>query len=308
MDCKTQLNEDLRARIEPWLAADEALGVPQPHRRRLLVRGGGSETPLPTALSALMIHGLYDSPQAMADLAQVIADHSINTLVSRMRGHFEADRSVLERTVHWEEWLSDAGADFVLAQELGSKVVLLGHSTGALLVTWLAIRNPHQVAGLILFSPAFGVHPLALTGAWASQLTGINLATVDGKFRTGHSGLEVNRAIRAFGAWLRASSEDGRLYTHASKQLKDIPVWMANSAADLVIQKREARAFRAALKETHSPAALRQELWLPYSNAVLHDAITRRSNPALPLIKASLGNFLDQILDAPDHSVRRVAQ
>jgi esterase/lipase len=76
-----------------------------------------------------MIHGLYDSPQAMADLAEVIADRSINTSVSRMRGHFEADRSVLERTVHWEDWLSDAGGDFVLAQELGSKVVLLGHST-----------------------------------------------------------------------------------------------------------------------------------------------------------------------------------
>jgi hypothetical protein len=87
LDCKTQLNEDLRARIELWLAADEALGVPEPHRRRLLVQGGSFETPLPTALSALMIHGLYDSPQAMADLAQVIADHSINTLVSRMRGH-----------------------------------------------------------------------------------------------------------------------------------------------------------------------------------------------------------------------------
>jgi alpha-beta hydrolase superfamily lysophospholipase len=308
LDCKTQPNEDLRARIELWLAADEALGVPEAHRRRLLVRGGSSETPLPTALSALMIHGLYDSPQAMADLAEVVASHSINTLVSRMRGHFEADRSVLERTVHWEDWLSDAGADFDLAQELGSKVVLLGHSTGALLVTWLAIRNPHQVAGLILFSPAFGVHPLALTGAWASQLAGINLATVDGKLRTGHSGLEVNRAIRAFRTWLRANSDDSRLYRYASEQLKDIPVWMANTAADLVIQKQQARAFMAALKEMHSPAALRQELWLPYSNAVLHDAITRPSNPELPLIKASLGNFLDQILDAPRLSIGHVAQ
>jgi hypothetical protein len=120
--------------------------------------------------------------------------------------------------------------------------------------------------------------------------------------------LEVNRAIRAFGAWLRASSEDGRLYTHASKQLKDIPVWMANTAADFVIQKQQARAFMAALKETHSPAALRQELWLPYSNAVLHDVITRPSNPELPLIKALLGNFLDQILDAPGLSVSHVAQ
>jgi len=114
--------------------------------------------------------------------------------------------------------------------------------------------------------------------------------------------------IWAFGGWLRACSEDGRLYTHASEQLKDIPVWIANTAADLVIQKQEARAFMAALKEKRSPAAPRQELWLPYSKAVLHDAITRPSNPELPLIKASLGNFLDQILDAPGLSVSHVAQ
>jgi pimeloyl-ACP methyl ester carboxylesterase len=64
---------------------------------------------------------------------------------------------------------------------------LMGHSTGALLLTWLAIRNPVKIAGLILFSPAFGVHSFAQAGALASYLTGIDLVTVGGMVSTGHS-------------------------------------------------------------------------------------------------------------------------
>jgi pimeloyl-ACP methyl ester carboxylesterase len=265
------------------------------HRRRLLLRSGSLDNPEPTVLSALVIHGLHDSPQAMTNLAEVVANHSVNTFVSRMRGHFETDRSVLKRTVRWEQWLADAEADLALAQKLGGKVVLMGHSTGALLVTWLAIRNPVKVAGLILFSPAFGVHSLARTGAWTSYLTRIDLVTADGKVSTGHSGLEVGRAARAFRAWLSANSRDCRPYAFASERLKDVPVWMANTAADIVIQKQEARAFMGALKGNNSSAVLRKELWLPYSRVVRHDAIIMPSNPDLPHIKSSLRDFLDQI-------------
>jgi pimeloyl-ACP methyl ester carboxylesterase len=169
----------------------------------------------------------------------------------------------------------------------------MGHSTGALLVTWLAIRNPESIAGLILFSPAFGVHPLALTGAWASYVTGINLATADGKLQTGHSGLEVDRAIVAFRAWLRANSPDGRLYSYAAKQLKNVPVLMVNTSADIVIQKQEARGFMKALNTMGSS---RSQLWLPVFRGVLHDAIVRRSNPDLPLLKERVGDLLDRIL------------
>jgi pimeloyl-ACP methyl ester carboxylesterase len=231
----------------------------------------------------------------MTDLAEVVANRSVNTLVPRMRGHFETDRSVLKRTVRWEEWLADAEADFALAQKLGDKVVLMGHSTGALLLTWLAIRNPVKVAGLILFSPAFGVHFFARTGAWTSYLTRIDLVTAGGKVSTGHSGLEVGRAARAFRAWLSANSRDGRPYTYASERLKDVPVWMANTAADIVIQKQEARAFIGSLKGNCSSTVSRKELWLPYSRVVRHDAIIAPSNPDLSLIKNSLREFLGQI-------------
>jgi pimeloyl-ACP methyl ester carboxylesterase len=290
-----QLKDDLKTQVALWLAADQKLGVPEQHRRKLLLRAGSLGNPLPTDLSALVIHGLHDSPRAMTDLAEVVANHSVNTFASRMRGHFETDRSVLKRTVRWEDWLADAAADLALAQKLGGKVVLMGHSTGALLLTWLAIRNPVKVAGLILFSPAFGVHSFAKAGAWASYLTRVDLVTADGKVSTGHSGLEVNRAARAFRAWLRRNSRDGGLYTHASERLKDVPVWMANTAADIVIQKREARAFMDALKGKSPSAVSRQELWLPYSSVVRHDAIITPSNLDLPLIKNSLREFLDKI-------------
>jgi pimeloyl-ACP methyl ester carboxylesterase len=231
----------------------------------------------------------------MTDLAEVVANHSANTLMSRLRGHFERDRSVLKRLVRWEQWLADAEADLTLAQKLGRKVVVMGHSTGALLLTWLAVRDPVKVAGLILFSPAFGVHSFAEAGAWASYLTGIDLVTAGGKVSTGHSGLEVGRAARAFRAWLSANSRDGRPYTYASERLKAVPVWMANTAADIVIQKGEARAFMGSLKGNSSSAASRMELRLPYSRAVRHDAIITPSNPDLPLVKDSLRDFLGQI-------------
>ena len=271
------------------------MGVPAPHRRQLLLRAGRFDNPEPTALSALVVHGLHDSPKAMANLAEVVANHSVNALVSRMRGHFETDRSVLKRTVQWQEWLADTEVDLALAQKLGGKVVLMGHSTGALLLTWLAIRDPAKVAGLILFSPAFGVHLFAQAGAWASYLTRVDLVTAGGKVSTGHSGLEVDRAAQAFRAWLSANSRDGRPYTYASEQLKDVPVCMANTAADIVIQKREARAFMEAVKENDSSAISRKEMWLPYSRVVRHDAIIAPSNPDLSLIKNSLREFLGQI-------------
>ena len=290
--CRIQPKEDLKTQLALWLAADQKMGVPEQHRRQLLLQ---ADNPEPTPLSALVIHGLHDSPKAMTDLAGLVANHSVNTFVSRMRGHFESDRSVLKRTVRWEEWLADAEADIALAQRLGGKVVLMGHSTGALLLTWLAIRNPLKVAGLILFSPAFGVHSFAKAGAWASYLTRVDLVTAGGKVSTGHSGLEVGRAAQAFRAWLSANSRDGRPYTYASERLKDVPVWMANTAADIVIKKQEARAFMGALKEDSSFTVSREELWVPCSRVVRHDAIITASNPDLPLIKSSLREFLGQI-------------
>ena len=142
---------------------------------------------------------------------------------------------------------------------------------------------------------AFGVHSFAQAGAWASHLTRIDLVTAGGKVSTGHSGLEVDRVARAFRAWLRANSRDGRPYTYASERLKDVPVWMANTAADIVIQKQEARAFMGALKGNSSSSASRMELWAPYSRVVRHDAIITPSNPDLPVIKDSLREFLRPI-------------
>jgi hypothetical protein len=39
----------------------------------------------------------------------MVVNHSVNTFVSRMRGHLETDRSVFKRAVRWEEWLAEGG-------------------------------------------------------------------------------------------------------------------------------------------------------------------------------------------------------
>jgi hypothetical protein len=59
--------------------------------------------------------------------------------------------------------------------------------------------------------------------------------------------------------------------------------------------KRKARAFIGTLKRNNSAAVLREELWVPYSKVVRHDAIITPSNPDLPVIKDSLREFLGQI-------------
>jgi hypothetical protein len=70
---------------------------------------------------------------------------------------------------------------------------------------------------------------------------------------------------------------------------------MANTAVDIMIQKRKARAFIGTLKRNNPSAVLREELWVPYSKVVRHDAIITPSNPDLPVIKDSLREFLGQI-------------
>jgi hypothetical protein len=60
-----------------WLAADQRVGVPELHRRQLLLRAGRLDNPEPTALSALVVHGLHDSPKAMTNLAEVVTNQSV---------------------------------------------------------------------------------------------------------------------------------------------------------------------------------------------------------------------------------------
>jgi hypothetical protein len=123
---------------------------------------------------------------------------------------------------------------------------------------WLS-PTPVKVAGLILFSPAFGVHSFAQAGAWTGYLT--RSLTADGKVSTGHSGLGLESAGQPERSCLAKSElKRWRSYTYASKRLKDVPVWMASTTADIVIQKQEARGFMAALKGKSSSAVSRKEL------------------------------------------------
>lgn len=110
-----------------------------------------------TPVSVVAIHGLYgDSTQFLQELRE-IKKYGINSISVTLPGHGALSKD--HETVHFEDWLKEVHAAFLLAKSLGEKVVIMGQSTGGLLATYLALLEPESVGGLILVEPAFRVLP-----------------------------------------------------------------------------------------------------------------------------------------------------
>ncbi len=207
----TQVDQEhqITTAVERWSSNEDNLGVPKEHQRRFF---WGSVPGKATPLVATMIHGLYNSPEALESIADIFVEKLMNTMMTRLSGHREANKNVLKKEIQWQKWQEEAEEEFLLAKKLGKKVILVGHSTGALLSTWLAVKYPEDIAALILFSPAFGVHTLAKAGAHFGKITGINPVKPDGKLLSGHAGVEVDKAARAFKKWPMIQGQGDRDY------------------------------------------------------------------------------------------------
>jgi pimeloyl-ACP methyl ester carboxylesterase len=277
---------DLQRDLNNWLMVDAEKGVPPLHQRRLLIR---EDFQGPADVVVLMLHGLYNSPAWLTSIEDVFRPNGEPVMMSRLAGHFEKDSKALTK-IEWQQWLNEAEADFQLAKRLGKKVVLVGHSTGALLMTWIAIKHSEDVQALALFSPAFGVHPLAQIGAWISKTTGFSPLKPDGKRLVGHAGIEVAKASLAFKNWLSEQSRENLQY--AAERLSSVPIWIGNTKMDIVIQQAQSRDFFEALKSFPANPAKREDYWIPISKLVLHDAITTTGNKRLDEMKMSLAEFL----------------
>lgn len=111
--------------------------------------------------SALLIHGLNDSPYYLRDIAQILYDRGMNVITILLPGHGLTVEAM--HTVKYEDWINETKWGLQLARMLGEEVVLGGFSTGGLLATLTAIENPDS-RGLILFAPAFEIRGPVGTG------------------------------------------------------------------------------------------------------------------------------------------------
>jgi pimeloyl-ACP methyl ester carboxylesterase len=275
--------------VHDWLKSEIVHGTPSEHQKRVLWArhpGEGRKSPY----AALVIHGLYNSPKHMLPVTPVFTERDMNVMMTRLKGHWENDSTSLTETITWQEWMKQAEEDFALAQELGDHVILVGHSTGALLATWLQMKKPEKVAALVLFSPAFEIHPLAATAAWLGSMARIHPVLWDGRLIAGHAGLEVISASAIFQKWIRDQGEG-----FMAERLSHTPVWMANTELDMVVDLKSAAEFLRMAKRHNPEQKPRMECMISLLSWVSHDAIVSETNPEMHSLHSSLRQFLSTL-------------
>jgi esterase/lipase len=140
--------------LDAWLKRREA-SIPGiiPGTEKIIywAHGAGKKTPF----SIVYIHGFTASRQETAPVFDNIAKKiKANLFYTRLKGHGRDGEALKEAKL--KDWLYDACEAYTIGNAIGNKVILVGCSTGAPLVTWLAADNKNSAA-LIILSPNFGV-------------------------------------------------------------------------------------------------------------------------------------------------------
>lgn len=126
-----------------------------------------------TKYSALLVHGLNDSPYYMKDIAIVLHSLGVNVITVLLPGHGvnPADLSMTSLF----DWESEVKWGYSMASLVGEQVLLGGFSTGGTLAINEFISNFNsRIAGLLLFAPALRLNGLIKNIQFASCKKGLN--------------------------------------------------------------------------------------------------------------------------------------
>ncbi|TNF87081.1 MAG: alpha/beta fold hydrolase, partial [Gammaproteobacteria bacterium] len=124
----------------------------------------------------LMLHGMSDSPYSLRALAERLHAEGVHVVGLRYPGHGTAPASLTRTT--WEDMY---GAVALAARHLETvlgddkPLYVFGYSTGGPLAVELSLRaladeDVPLPEGLVLFSPAMGITPLAALTPWQARL------------------------------------------------------------------------------------------------------------------------------------------
>lgn len=123
----------------------------------------------------LLLHGMSDSPYSLRTLAELLHRKGFHVLGLRYPGHGTTPGSLTE--TRWEDMYGAVRlAARHLAGELGGRsLFVVGYSTGAPLAVELSLEAMENdtvpmPAGLVFFSPAMGITPLAAVAPWQARL------------------------------------------------------------------------------------------------------------------------------------------
>ncbi|MCG8551550.1 MAG: lysophospholipase [Desulfobacterales bacterium] len=93
----------------------------------------------PTEFSVVYIHGFSATRKETAPLSDIVAKSlGANLFYTRLTGHGRTGQAMADAGVR--DWLNDVAEAYEIGQRLGSKVIMIGCSTGATSLAWLAHR------------------------------------------------------------------------------------------------------------------------------------------------------------------------
>lgn len=160
--------------VEAYLAEGEARFPDLVPGAEKTVAWADTLAPAPTRLSVVYLHGFSATRQEVAPLPQRLAAAlDANLLLTRLTGHGRSPEAMGEASVRG--WLQDGEEALEIGTRIGSRVVLVGTSTGGTLALWMATRPAwrDRVAAVLLISPNLGVadpRSALLTWPWGGVM------------------------------------------------------------------------------------------------------------------------------------------
>lgn len=160
--CSSVHAMDFPAGWDAYLEA-KAAQVSDARHLPLVLQHGGK-----TAKSVLLVHGIFASPAYFRAMAESFYRQGHNVVSILLPGHWDKDFYSMAK-IHEDEWADEVAIGWEFARAMGDKVILAGHSLGALLLMEQATLHPAEVHGLVFFSPALRLNQATAFAVDAGQ-------------------------------------------------------------------------------------------------------------------------------------------
>jgi pimeloyl-ACP methyl ester carboxylesterase len=206
----------------------------------------------PTRYVVVISTGLYDSAYGQRPLAERLYKRGFNVMVPLLPGHWDKDTSRID-SASYLEYVEEQNTSVRIAKAMGQELILVGHSTGALLALRTAIEEP-RVAALVVSAPAFSLSPFTEAATSIGLALGLSANLVLGKadelntpYFSAYAGEQVRKLIkltRNENGWERnkvpAGQSESGLYRKLFAKVK-APSVLITDDGDLTIDNHVAR-------------------------------------------------------------------